>query len=849
MESDPWKKRRRRSKHKRQRKPSSLSGGQKSRAEASGNSSRPSKRREVKPTSSFAPIAPSNAPVSVEVKKPQPPAVWRAYLLGLGGVTLLVLLGGGHNVFALSLSLLLPGLALVYHPPRQSPGKWMDRMALAFVAVLLLAFIPQFYWPDPDWRTAAEEIFAIDLPSSLSIQPWISFEAWLCALAGLGWLYAAISWEINHTGRKWFYFAVSVVVATLSLVVLWGNMNGVKYFAAEKSTVFSFFPNRNQTANFLAVGGVASFGYALCALRTRRLLPLVGLIASGLAFFALVWGISRAGVLLFFGGMVLAYLLQSASGRVPKALKFVFPVLIIAFSIFLVSNSRTTERIVEFVASSDDWSDDYRLLMARDAWAMIEGAPLTGHGLGNFSVIFPQYRDLSANYQRAVHPESDLLWLASEGGLLGTAFLLGFILAYLLRCRGLGSGQSGGYRLAAFTALVIFLFHGLVDVSGHRPGTMYFAILFAALALPSRKVEGPAYNPLAWRIFGWLLIAGGLLWGLSGLTGLPLHSSVATSHYESSIKEDVAAEDYGAALVEVDKWIGLRPFDWRAYFQRATLTLSESGARGRAAADFRRARFVEPTLGLVALEEGLAWIPYDSGRAVAAWREVFFRELESREGAYTRMLREADRNPELRQGLARLADLDSRFRVYFLGAQSGEELMEELARDLERDARLAQFTRKQRGVILKNWIEEGDHEAAGEFLQKNESSFNRAWWFWSLLKKEQAEFEEAVNYIRAAITSPTLPEAAEAKVPIERLRREFSVVPGDLIKGTALLRRYIDEGDFEKAREVCQTMIAAQKEVPLYVLYWRAESYYQLQDYIESWYAYEEYLKQLWKDQ
>jgi O-antigen ligase len=725
----------------------------------------------------------------------------------------------------------------------------MDRMALAFLGILLLSFIPQFYWPEPDWRSAAVEIFGINLPASLSIQPWVSFEAWLSAVAGFAWLYAASSWGINHQGRKWFNFTASVVVGILALVVLWGNTTGARYPAAESSTVFSFFPNRNQTANFLALGGVAAFGYAMSSLRKDRLLPILGFIASSLCFLALVWGISRAGVLLFFTGIVLVYLLYLLTGRASKGIKLGFPLLIVAFSIFLVSNSKTTERIVDFVVSTGGLSDDYRVRLAKDTWSMIESAPLTGHGLGTFAVVFPQYRDLSANHQRVVHPESDVLWLAAESGFVGLALLLGFIVAYLARCRGLSRGPSGGYRLTAIAAVTIFMLHGLVDVSGHRAGTVYFAILFAALALTQEKKRPATFKPKVWRLCGGVLVFAGLLWGLSGVAGLPFHSSVAVARYESKIEQSIESGNYASGLQQADKWIDLRPLDWRAYFQRAALTLSESGALGEAAADFRRARFVEPNIGVVAFKEGFAWLPYDTNRVIAAWREVFFREVEKRESVFRSMLAEAKRKPDLMAGLARLSELDPYYRAYFLNYQSGDYFMQELAHDLENNPRLAQFSRQQRTSILKNWIRQGDRKAVETFLEKNGPSLNQAWWLWSLLRREQANFEDAVQIIRENTEPPALPELSIEGVATERLVREFSVMPGDLLKGTTLLQRYIDEGNFRKVREITETMMAAQRQVPPYVFYWHAESYFQLQDYIESWYAYEKYFERLWNEQ
>lgn len=846
MASDPRRKRRR-SKHKRHQAPTSRSAGQKGPSKSGREASKPSRQRGVKPTSSFSSIKPSSAPVSVEVEK-EPPAVWRGYLLGLAGVALLMILGGGHNVFALSLSLLLPGVALLYHPPIKSPGVWLDRLALAFMAILLLSLIPPFYWPEPEWRNAAEETFGINLPASLSVQPWASFEAWVLSLAGLAWFYAASSWEINHQGRRWFFFAASGVVGLLAVAVLSGNTSAASDPLADSSAGFSLFPDRKQAANLLVVGGVAAFGYAMCGLRNRRLLPLLGVIAAVGCFWALAWDGSSTGLPLIFSGMLLGYFLQLATGRVPKRIKLSFALILVGFAVFLAYAAWPNEGVPDSAGASDGGSGALRVPLAKDTWTMIRAAPLTGHGLGTYAAVFPQYRDQSASAQGVGHPGNDFLWFAAESGIPAAALLLGFLLAYLRRCRGLSRGPGGGYRLVALAALLVFLLHGLVDVSGHRPGAIYFAILLAVLALPQTKVKKAAYGPRLWRWCGGFLVAVGSLWALSGLTGLPLHSAIAAERYASKAGENIAAGDDEAGLRYLEKWIDLRPLDWRAYFERAVLTLSRSEGGQDAAADFMRARFVEPNRGAVALEEGFAWIPYDPERAIVAWREVFSRKLPDPEQAYQRMLDEAENNDTLMAGLARLSRLDQDFRVRFLSGESGDYFTRELARELEEDGRLARFSRRQRTAIVENWIERGEEESAEKFLRNNESRLDRPWWLWSLLRKEQANFEEAVRLIRTAITPPDMPESQKKDTGVERLQRGFAVAPGDLSTGTALLQSYLEQENFREVNQIAREMIEAQSRVPGYVTYWHAESFFQLGDYIESWYAFEQYLEELWDE-
>jgi O-antigen ligase len=768
--------------------------------------------------------------------KKHPPPIWHGYLFGLAGVTLLILLGGGHHVFALSFSLLLPGVALLRDPPRQSPGIWVDRFALAFLAGLLLAFLPQFYWPDPEWRIAAVEQFEINLPASLSVQPLLSLEAWLSALAGLAWFYVAASWQINYTGRRRFYLVFSLLVGMLALVVLWGNHQGIRYPGAETAEFFSFFPDTRQTASFLAVAGVVTLGYAMTALGTRQVVPALGFVAFCLCCFALVVGLARSGGLVLLVGLLICYLLQLKFGLLPKVVKRGFPLFLLILSPFVLNLPLLPVKDGDPALSS---MEARTFQVASDVLTMIQDAPLTGHGVGNFSAVFPQYRSDAAVAQPVQAPDSDVLWFMAEAGLLGLFLLGGLLLAYFARCVGFNRGPSGSYRLVALAALTVFILNAAVDVSGHQPGTVYFAILLAALALPATDRVRASFHPGLWRICGGTLVLFGLAWGLAGLTGLPLNSKVALAQYQA-VTEDGGSSSAG------DAWIARQPMNWRAYHQRAMQTLSDSGDMQAAAADFDRARFVEPTLGAVALEEGFAWVPYDASRALAAWREVFTRKFEVSKGAYARMLVASTGEPDLLAGLSELSKLDLEFRVKLLQFLSGDDLMQELRGELQSDPDLSAYTLGQRSAILEKWIHAGDKQTAERFLRENESGLNRPWWLWSLLRKEQAQFADAVAHIRGAIAPPDLPEVTLKWLPLDRLEHEFEMWPGDMAKGTDLLRRYIEQGNYQKIRDMTEAMIAAKEDVPKYVIYWHAESYYHLQDYIESWFQYEKYLGRLW---
>jgi O-antigen ligase len=765
----------------------------------------------------------------------------------------LILLGGGQNIYALSVALLLPGVALILYPPKHGMGKFFDRAVLSFLGVLLLALLPRFYWPDPAWRKEASELLQMDLGWMLSIQPMVSFEGWLLAGAGVAWFYAASSWRINYNGRKWFYVALSGALSILAGWVLKGTLTNTLYPAAEGAERFSFFPEYSQTAAFLAIGGLVTFGFAMSNLRAKLFSPFLGFVASGLCLAALVAGHARLGLFVLFAGMILWYFVQLKFTQANRGLKVGFPLVLAVLIIGVVSNEQSTES-----SSGPDGqplglsgTEPLRASIYADTWSMIQDAPLTGHGLANFDAIFPQYQEASVGNLSVAHPGSGLLWLASEGGLLALVALVACLVAYFRKCRGLADGNSGLYRLIALLAVVVFLLFGLVDVSAYSPGMAYFALLIAACALPKRKdskFEAVA-RPGRCRMLGGVFVTFGVVWLFAGVTGLPLHSKVAVERYEAQVQSSLAEGDLEAGVSAARKWLDWRPMDWEAHFQYGRLLLAGRGEFGDPELDFQRARFAEPNFWEVTYQEGLAWLPYDVGQTISAWQATFTRELQDPEGTFSLMLLDAEDNLQLFEGMARLSEMGNGLRYAFLKGQKGSRLMRELNRELAADPTLARFDREQRTSILNNWVMHGDAESAEAFIEKHEHLLNRPWWLRAQLLKNQARFEQAVSLIREFIEPPVVPVVEVDGERLERLVREFSISPQDTMKGTALMSVYIEAEDYGSVFDVVDAMTRAQAEVPHYVLYWKAETLFRFRDFIESWYIFETYLGRVWSEE
>lgn len=798
------------------------------------------KKRAKRVSSSFSTPVASRESLEKIVRPKERPIFWR-YLFALLAASLLVLVGGGHTPLALGCAVAVPGLMLLLTPPDYRMNRGMSLGFAGLCLSVVIGFLPQFYWPTARWRMEAVQTHGIDLPALLSIQPLVSLEGLVLILAGWMWFYLLSGFRINHTGWKWLYFWLACIMAVFAVLVIVGNSYGWRYPGAEGSNVFTFFPNRNQTATFLAMGGIAGFCFGVLGLHGRRSVHLAGFATSALCFYALMLGRARAGLLLLVLFAIIWLIIRLFKVRLSRMVKFAIPVGLIAASLMLVSQEETAQRIAELVEDPLSLRDEFRLLVFQDTWSMIKDAPLTGVGLGNFDAIFPQYRSASSNINSVIHPESDLLWLLSECGVLGVISLALILGAFVLACRRALRERSGHYRLIALLVVAAFLLHGLVDVPGHRPGTLFFALFFAGLALPSDSLEPSRVPAYLWRILGGVFLLIGIFWMTGSLFDWKTHSRAKSRIAEVQIQDGIASKDFIRAGDLVDDALARNPMNWRFYYQRALLELTDIGDRNQAAADFRRARFVEPTQGRVSFEEGFVWLDFDLARAVSAWRDSFFRVNINEERNFNLMLNEGLSNPLLMDRLSMLSLTHQRFRWPFLEALGGHRLIQEIDKDFAEDAGLKQFNQIDRSELVLHWIQFAEAEDVEAYLAEYSHLLKDPWQHRAEFMRSRARFLDAVEIIRASVEVAEIPPVDFDERELARVKRGFAVLPSDVVKGTALLRAYIDEEDYANALLVAQTMCEFQNP-PAYAFFWKAEVLYQMGDYIESWYAFDEYL-------
>src|ERR1041385_1321011 len=106
-------------------------------------------------------------------------------------------LGGSTQKWAEGIVVAVLGLYLLAKPPRASLGLAINCLLLALVASTAIAFLPASWFSFPTWRNAFVNDFGIQLPQTVSPQPWITGTGLISLIAGLAWLYVVTTQGIG----------------------------------------------------------------------------------------------------------------------------------------------------------------------------------------------------------------------------------------------------------------------------------------------------------------------------------------------------------------------------------------------------------------------------------------------------------------------------------------------------------------------------------------------------------------------------------------------------------------------------------------------------------------------------
>lgn len=249
------------------------------------------------------------------------------------------------------------------------------------------------------------------------------------------------------------------------------NISGRTYFRA-----VSVFPDPHMLSFFL--GMLLPLSVALAFLLKEK----KWWFAAAIIFTADMLTFSRGGYFGLVGALaVLGFVLFFQSGIRRKYKIIVLVAGVSAVAVLFVPGPVSSRFFSSF--NLKEGSNKGRLAMWEKAGEIINSQPLTGVGLGNYSLFV----DPLAIYRNSIYAHNTYLDIAAETGLPGALAFLGFLTAVLLSFLKKAKRDVLYWFLAASVA--VFSVHSLVDTAVYSPVDLSLFLIIAGFSTLKKENE------------------------------------------------------------------------------------------------------------------------------------------------------------------------------------------------------------------------------------------------------------------------------------------------------------------------------------------------------------------------
>ena len=732
------------------------------------------------------------------------------------------------------------GFYLLVRPPRFSLGAITNLVLFSLFILAAVALLPAHWFFQPEWRAAFVNNFAIRLPSTLTPQPCITLGDLVSFAAGLSWLYVVSTQDLGLREVRFQLRLFTSGIALLAVICIAFYLARIAPSFWHNEQNFGPFPNPNQTGDLFAFAAIVILACGQDDFRKKRKRWIVWILVLVLIAAAIVLNSSRSGIGVLVVGS--AFWLSALTFRkhFPSRLALGVFLLFLLLTALLVFAEQTFQRFHLRVFGSADISSDVRWRIFHDTFRLIRDSPWAGIGFGNFESIFAVFRDASLSDPRALHPESDWLWLWIEVGWPAVVLTVLGIALLVSQVFPLRQGTNERYRLAALIAALLFAIRGIVDVSGHRVGTVFAAIFLLGLALHRPlSLKANRWVPILFRVVGVGLFAAGLLLVIAALGQKLLPGSVGVS---SAKRLSVVADrerNFDETIALTTRALRWAPLDWQLYLTRAIAEVEVKQERS-AVDDFRRALFLEPIAYEVPLAEGNAWLPHRPVLAVTAWREALRRAGPLRPQVYKSMLSDASlKNSEVSSILEAIGLSEHDLIMPYLNRVSDASFNRVLAQLLRNDPNLQSFSETEKLALFAFWSERGDPEEISRVVEQHPEWLRYAWAGIAKYKAGKKDFRAAYELTQRYGEPAALPLVA-ANLSLQDLQKRFHDAPYNSCIGYELYRAQMQNGRVDDALLIARHF-SEWPNAPAYFHFLEAQCWAEKQHWEHAWNAWQEF--------
>lgn len=489
-----------------------------------------------------------------------------------------VFLGGSTEKWAEGIVVGLLGLFLIVQPPRRSLGWAINIVFVSLALSALVVFLPQTWFFMPEWRSAVLKA-NINLPITVTPQPWLTAGCFASFAAPLCWLYrvSAQQLELRVARFQLSLYTVAVVILAALSIAFYLTQHPLPFW----KNAFGPFPNSDQTADLFATVSVLILAAAQDDIRHGRTRWLLWLVPVAIIVIAMLLNFSRAAVVIMLSGSaiwvaVVAIRIGVSSKRHRLGMWMALSVSLLMLLVIARLLRQAGLHAPLFI----------------ETWRLICSSPWTGIGLGNFEPVSTIFSEPS--HYDGPFLSGDWLWATAELGWLAMALILAGFALLIRRVAPLELGSNQRFRLAALIGALMFSAHGLIDASGHHVGTAYASLFLLGLSL-HRPTQLRISKTTSWifRLVGAVLFTIGLSWTVSSRTMALLPGSVGVASAKQRANFARHGRNFHEAVDLTTTALEWAPLDWELYYLRANAQIAQNLPR-KAVEDLRRARFLHP---------------------------------------------------------------------------------------------------------------------------------------------------------------------------------------------------------------------------------------------------------------
>jgi tetratricopeptide (TPR) repeat protein len=413
-------------------------------------------------------------------------------------------------------------------------------------------------------------------------------------------------------------------------------------------------------------------------------------------------------------------------------------------------------------------------------------------------------------------------------GLPGILLLGVGMFLLLRRLRLLRALHGKSSRFSCGVAAFLFMVMGLIEVSGHRLGTVILAAILYGLGQPQVVPRlTMRWLPGVVRAMGALFLLLGGLWVMAISQGQPATSEEVFDYLN---QQGRTLQD----LEDLDTWVERLPLAARLHHLAGWRAMAdgESGVRA-ASLSFERFQALAPRRWRQLIEHGLAVYPYDLELALAYWEKAISRAGENEVTAFGIIARGMTTNdyPKLRELTNDSADL--RF-AYFAGLRQDRLLFSrEFGLELARNPKLSGFGTEQKRSLLWQYGELQGISVVARILEQNPSLGSDHWMIVALLDAESGDYGKAVELALQRLSEPEMLDLTGGR-GMSTIRAHYLMDSIDPLKVIALVQQQKQEGLYHEAMVIIE--VAARKGVRHpYLDYQVAWLHFQLGHHEEAW--------------